>query len=81
MTKEQKTIKVGQKLTAPFSLEIFDSRNTSYNTNPYRNTPLGEMRLMAKKASMPFKAVIHDSTGHWVEYEKGEITSWSVTQD
>lgn len=75
-------IKYGQKLVPPFTLEVFDSRNTSFDrTADFDTMNEGTMRLAAKANSTPFKAILHDSAGHWVEYEKGVLTSWSVTQD
>lgn len=77
-----KAIKYGQKLTAPFKLEVFDSRNTSFDgTADFDTMSELTMRLAAKANSTPFKAILRDSTGNWVEYEKGAITSWSVTED
>lgn len=66
------------KLKPPFSLEIFDSRNTSTMTNPYRNTSLSMMKSLAIKSSMPFKCIIHDVNGNWIEYERGDMRAWSA---
>lgn len=66
-------------LKPPLALEIFDSKNTSIKGIPYRNTPTEKIKSYAKVSSFPFKCIIHDVNGAWIEYEKGKITSWSVT--
>lgn len=69
-------LKVGQKLYSPFTIEIFDSRNTSYeHSDKFSNEE--DAKLFTKFKSVPFKAVLHDYHGNWVEYENGTVTAWS----
>jgi hypothetical protein len=73
-------IKFGQKLIPPFTLEVFDSRNTSFDgTSDFDTMSESTMCMAAKANSVPFKAILHDSSGHWVEYVNGVIESWSVS--
>jgi hypothetical protein len=74
-----KPIKFGQKLTAPFKIEIFNSKNTSYEIEG--GTHEGDATLLAKSNSVAFKAILHDSKGEWIEYVKGVVSSWSVSED
>lgn len=67
------------KLTPPLALEIFDSRNTSIKGNPYWNTPKEQVLSYAKVSSFPFKCIVSDVNGNWIEYEKGKIVSWSTS--
>ena len=78
--------KLGQKLVAPFQIEVFDSHNTSQMYDPLKKdawTPDHSEEnaiLKTKSFSVPFKAILHDSQGHWIEYVKGEVSSWSVSE-
>ncbi len=77
-SKNHKITKYGQKLIAPFRIEVFDSRNTSFN-DPQIFSNESEAKLYTKMKSVPFKAIVRDSAGNWMEYEKGIVTSWSVS--
>lgn len=70
--------KYGQALYAPFHVEIFDSRNTSYKASETFSNER-DAKLFTKMKSIPHKAVLHDSAGNWMEYENGIVTSWSVS--
>ena len=73
-------IKFGQQLYAPFSIEVFDSRNTSFTAKETFSNER-DATLFTKMKSVPFKAILHDANGNWKEYEKGTVTSWSVSQE
>lgn len=79
---KNKILKIGQAMTGPFKFEIFDSHNTSYFMTPeqgYAGKDIVYAVLYAKRRSNEdaHKVVIHDSLGHWQEYEKGELKSWN----
>lgn len=77
MKKTTAPVKYGQRLYGPFSITVFNSRNTSYEyTSKFARED--QARLFTKHKSVPFKAILTDSRDNWIEYENGVITSWSV---
>lgn len=78
MKTSTKPTKYGQALYAPFTIEVFDSRNTSFK-DPKTFTNERDAKLYAKMKSVPFKSILRDSADSWMEYENGIVTSWSVS--
>jgi len=77
MKTQIKPTKYGQELYAPFTVEVFDSKNTSVMANE-TFTNERDAQLFTKMKSVPFKAILHDAKGNWREYRNGVVESWSV---
>lgn len=77
MKKSTGVINFGQRLYAPFTVRIFDSRNTCYDALQTFSDER-EAKLFTKMSSVPFKAVLQDANGNWMEYQKGTVVSWST---
>lgn len=78
MKKTHKITKYGQALYSPFTVEIFDSRNTCYTADETFSNER-DAKLFTKFKSVPHKAILRDSNGNWIEYENGVVTAWSVS--